>query len=158
MIKKQKITKNPLSSRRNRARRAALQALYQWQISGQSMNEVESFFLANTNFKRIDVDFFSALLYGINDRLLDLIKIIETHSDRSIDLVTPIERNALLIGIYELSERIDVPYRVVISEAVSLAQKFGTGDGCRFVNGVLDKIATRFRASEIAAEKNHERV
>ena len=156
MTEKQKTIKNSLGSRRNRARRAALQALYQWQISGQSMSEVESCFLANTNLKRIDEDFFSAILFGINDKFLELIKIIETNSDRSIDLVTPIERNALLIGIYELSERIDVPYRVVISEAVSLAQKFGTGDGCRFVNGVLDKIATGLRASEIAAETNHD--
>tara|TARA_E500000178_G_C16769081_1_gene638307 strand:- start:229 stop:591 length:363 start_codon:yes stop_codon:yes gene_type:complete len=117
------------------------------------MTQVELSFLSETNLKRADVNFFSSILTGVNQKFSDFIDIMELHSNRPIQTITPIERNVLLIGTFELSERIDIPYRVVISEAVSLSQKFGTGDGCRFVNGVLDKIAISLRSREISADK-----
>jgi N utilization substance protein B len=136
---------------RSRARRRALQALYAWQLSGSHMNAVIEQFRHEQDMEIADLDYFEDLVRGVERHCGELDAALAPHLDREIARVDPIERAALRIGAYELRHRIDVPYRVVINEAVEVAKRFGTDYGHTFVNGVLDKLAARVRAAEIAA-------
>lgn len=133
---------------RTRARRAALQALYQWQLTGLDVREIEQQFKGEQDFSKIDVEYFHELLVQIsrsvailNDDLVPLI-------DRPVHELDPVELAILRIGGYELRYRIDVPYRVVINEAVELAKRFGADASHKYVNGVLDKMAQQLRGEE----------
>ncbi len=149
---------NPTASQRHRAREALVQALYQWEVSGYSMIEVSAIFRADHDLKRADIPFFNEALTAIDrshDYLVDLLK---PCLSRDFSELTPIERNILLLGAYELSSRIDIPFKVVISEAVALSKKFGATDGYKFVNGVLDQLAARMRTFEMQAQIARERI
>ena len=148
----------PTASQRHRAREAAVQALYQWEMSGYSMIEVSAIFRADHDLKRADIPFFNEVITAIDHRHDDLVDLLKPCLSRDFSELTPIERNILLLGAYELSSRIDIPFKVVISEAVALSKKFGATDGHKFVNGVLDHLATSTRAIEIQACAEHERV
>jgi N utilization substance protein B len=102
-------------------------------------------------FQRSDREHFDALLHGCIREAAELDALFTRHLDRKIEQLSPIERGVLMIGSYELRHCIDIPYRVVINEAVELAKSYGGTDGHRFVNGVLDKVAGTLRATEIAA-------
>ncbi|MGA9342985.1 MAG: transcription antitermination factor NusB [Rhodanobacteraceae bacterium] len=133
---------------RSRARRRALQAVYAWQVSGSRMIAVIEQFRHEQDMEIADVAYFEDLLRGV-ERELDVLDAgIVPLIDRTIAEVDPIERAVLRIAAYELKQRRDVPYRVVINEAVEVTKRFGADQGHTFVNGVLDKLAAEWRAAE----------
>ena len=138
---------------RSRARRRALQAVYAWQISGNPIDRVIDEFRHEQDMEIADVDYFEDLVRGVATHREELDAALGPHLDREMDRVDPIERATLRIGAYELRHRIDVPYRVVINEAVEVAKRFGTDYGHTYVNGVLDKLAADWRAPEFSAGK-----
>ena len=148
----------PTASQRHRAREAVIQALYQWELSGYPMTQVAAMFRADNDLKRADVAFFHDALTAIDHTHQTLVDSLKPYLSRELSELTPIERNILLLGAYELSARIDIPFKVVISEAVALSKKFGATDGHKFVNGVLDQLAANARAIEVQALGARERV
>lgn len=136
------------TSQRKRARTLVLQALYQWQIGKSNVSQVEAEFRTDHDFARIDEAYFVEVFRNIPLNLGELDKQFEPLLDRSLDDVDPIELAILRIGTYELMHRIDVPFRVVLNEAVELAKQFGGTDGHKYVNSILDKLGPRLRAAE----------
>jgi len=149
--KKQK--KPSLTAMRRSARSFALQALYQWQMSGNSVTDIELQFRMDNDMSGTDLPLFSELLHGIPANAGELDKAYEPFLDRNLDDLDPIERAVLRIGSFELVHRIVVPYKVVINESVELAKTFGATESHRYINGVLDKLAARVRMSEINAKR-----
>lgn len=135
-------------SPRSRARRAVLQALYQWQLSGQTPDEVEAQFVAEQPLKHVDLDYFQQLLRNIPVHVDELDDALAPSLDRPVSQLDPIEKAILRIGAFELAHRPDVPWRVVINEAVELAKSFGAEQSHKYVNGILDKVAHVKRATE----------
>ncbi|MEC8126664.1 MAG: transcription antitermination factor NusB [Pseudomonadota bacterium] len=148
----------PTASQRHRAREAVIQALYQWELSGYPMAQVAAMFRADNDLKRADIAFFHDALTAIDHTHQTLVDSLKPYLSRELSELTPIERNILLLGAYELSARIDIPFKVVISEAVALSKKFGATDGHKFVNGVLDQLAGNARTIEVQALGTRERV
>ncbi len=144
---------NALAAQRRKARHFGLQALYQWTLSGAALSDIEAEFRVDNDFRHTDGDYFSAVLRGVTSDVDALEALFAPALDRSLDDLDPIERNLLRLGTYELRDRIDVPYKVVINEAVSLAKKFGATESHRYINGVLDKVARDLRTIEFAAEQ-----
>lgn len=138
---------------RSRARRRALQAVYAWQISGNPIDRVIDEFRHEQDMEIADLDYFEDLVRGVEKNRDELDAALAPHLDREMDRVDPIERATLRIGAYELRHRVDVPYRVVINEAVEVAKRFGTDYGHTYVNGVLDKLAADWRRAEFNAGK-----
>lgn len=143
-----------MSRARSLARQRAMQALYQWQLTGQNPVDIERQFMEEQDMKKVDSKYFQELLIGIPQQLAELDGYSREVLDRSIDQVDPIERAILRIGIYELKNRIDIPYRVVINEAVELAKTFGAEQGHRYINGILDKLAKQLRSVEVNAARS----
>jgi transcription antitermination protein NusB len=143
--------KSTSKSPRHRARELALQGIYQWRITAGDEAKIEKQIHAEKNLGRYDRELFSRLLLGALGRHADIEALISPHLDRPIEELSPVEYAVLLLGAFELSQHIEVPYKVVINEAVELAKTFGGTDGHKFVNGVLDKLAPQLRASEMAA-------
>ncbi len=144
-----------LASTRHKARHYAVQGLYQWQLNRAAINEIEAQFRVDYNMKGVDLGYFHELLAGASRSAEALDEIIKPLAkDRSLDELDPVTLSLLRMSLYELQERIDVPYRVVIHEAVNLAKKFGPEDSQKFVNGILDKAARDLRAIEVNAEAN----
>ncbi len=133
---------------RRRARRRALQALYQWQITGQSGQDVFLQFSADEDHAKLDQELFRELVREVTDESGELDAEIGALSDRAVEHLDPVEHAVLLIGVYELKHRVEVPYRVVINEAVELTRQFGAEDGHKFVNALLDRAARRLRPEE----------
>ncbi|RCS29140.1 transcription antitermination factor NusB [Rhodanobacter denitrificans] len=133
---------------RSRARRRALQALYAWQLSGSHMNAVIEQFRHEQDMEVADLDYFEDLLHGVEKNVDALDASLRPHLDREVAQVDPIERAALRLAAYELKFRPDVPYRVVINEAIEVTKRFGADHGHSYVNGVLDKLAGELRAVE----------
>lgn len=144
------IGDKPKPSARKKARRFALQALYQWQIAKGNIADIEAQFRADNNMKKVDVDYFHELLHKIPAQVDSLDQAFEPYLDRKLDELGVVEISALRIGSYELCHRLDVPYRVVINEAVDLAKTFGAEQSYRYVNGILDRLAKQVRKAEIA--------
>jgi len=145
---------NPSKNRtpRHRAREFALQGLYQWLLNNEPAGTVVNHIRAAHGFDKADSDYFAALLYGA---IKDSVALRETFApliDRGVAELSPIEHAVLLIGAYELKNNLDIPYRVVINEAVELTKSFGGIDGHKYVNGVLDKLAPKLRADEVSAD------
>ena len=141
---------NALAAQRRKARHYGLQALYQWTLSGASPSDIVAEFRVDNDFRHTDGEYFSAVVNGVVDDVDGLESLFEPALDRTLDELDPIERNLLRLGTFELRDRIDVPYKVVISEAVALAKKFGATDSHRYINGVLDKVARELRQIELA--------
>lgn len=141
-----------LAARRHKARHYAMQALYQWHMAGASIAQIEVEFCADNDMSNVDIEYFSELLHGIPHMLGELDRLFEEHLDRDKDDLGAVELALLRIGSYELMQRIDVPYKVAINEAVNLAKKFGATDSFKYINGILDKVARQTRAIEIAAD------
>lgn len=142
-----------VSSDRTRARRYAMQALYEWQVSGKSPREIEQQFLIEHQTRNFDRPYFKELLIGTTDQVEELDKLITPFSVRPFAEVDLIEKAILRLGSYELKNRIDIPYRVVINEAIELSKTFGADQGHRFINGTMDKLAEDLREIEVAAKK-----
>ena len=143
---------NPLAAKRHKARHYAMQALYQWRMAGTAPDRIEAEFRGDYDFGKVDGAYFHELLHNIRadieaiDSLFAPCLVERTPSE-----LDPVEQALLRIGTYELKTRLDVPYKVVINEAVNLARKFGATDGHKFINGVLDRLARQLRSSEVNA-------
>lgn len=137
---------------RVRARRFALQALYQWQMAGQNLASIEQQFIEDPEMNlvknKIDLSYFKELLHQIPAQCSALDAQLELHMNRTMASVDPVERAILRMGAYELMFRMDVPYRIILNEAIELAKMFGAEQSHRFVNGVLDKVRHQVRRSE----------
>ena len=144
---------NPLAAKRHKARHYAMQALYQWHMAGASLAEIEAEFRADYDFDKVDGDYFHDLLHEIPAEVDSIEALFEPFMvERSLEELDPIERALLRIGTFELMSRIDVPYKVVINEAVNLAKKFGASESHKFINGVLDQVAHQQRSVEVTAD------
>ena len=137
---------------RTRARELMVQALYQKQIAGHSTPELLAQFHEQAAYKRVDQAFFDTQFASVSDSQDSLESQIEKLIDRPLDQLDPVELAILLIGVYELESRPDVPFRVVINECVNLAKRFGSTDGHKYINACLDVAAKSFRESEIQAQ------
>ena len=135
---------------RNKARQAALQALYQWQLTGQAPDHILREFIEERPLHGVEVEYFRELLQQIPSHAEQLDELLKPHLDREIAEIDPIERAILRLGAYELAYQPAIPYKVVLNEAVDLAKIFGGEQGHRFVNAVLDKLAATLRAPELA--------
>jgi len=144
---------NARTTSRRRARELVLQGLYQRQLSGNDAAVVSADLVASQGYQRADQSYFGELWDGVTREYETLLTALVPHLDRAPAELSPIERAILVIGAWELAHRIEIPYRVVINEAVEVAKSFGGTDGHRYVNGVLDKLAVDLRSAEIAAAK-----
>jgi len=137
---------------RTRARELLLQALYQKQIAGHESAELLSQFREQVAYQRVDQAFFDKALADICKSQSDLEKTIEPFVDRPLEQLDPVELGILLIGVYELRSRADVPFRVVINEGINLAKRFGATDGHKYINACLDVAAKSLRSDEVQAQ------
>lgn len=137
-----------MSRARHNARRCALQAVYQWQVGGQDVTEIESQFLGEEDITRADAAFFGLLVHGVAAQAPALDEHLRPFLDRPVAELDPVELAILRIAAEELAHHPETPYRVVINEAVELAKGFGAEQSHRYVNGVLDKVARVLRPAE----------
>ena len=140
-----------MSRSRSLARERAMQALYQWQMTGQNLADIEQQFITEQDMKSVDKGYFKELLHEVPTHIDEFDAMCGELLSRPIEQVDPVERAILRIGLYELQQRLDIPYRVVINEAVELAKSFGAEAGHKFVNGTLDKAAKSLREVEVKA-------
>jgi len=144
-----KTRRVPLAQRR-RARRLVLQALYSWQLTDGEVSEIESQYRAD-NTGKVDWDYFHEVFSAIPGQAEELNLQFSPFLDRDSDALDPIEKALLYLGAFELMNRLDIPYRVVINECVELAKVFGATDSYKYINGVLDRLAKQLRSTEVAA-------
>lgn len=141
-----------MSQARTNARKAAVQALYQWQMTGQNLGTIEMQFLEEERLKEAQKSYFNELFHGVPKSLDIIDETLAQFVDRPVEAIDPVERAILRIGVYELLNRLDMPYRVVLNESINLAKCFGADGSHRYVNGILDKVAHQKRAPEIQAK------
>src|SRR3990167_4310763 len=134
---------------RHNARHYAVQAMYQWQVAGAPVGDIEQEFLSQHIEKKLDMEYFKELIHGIPANKDDIDAAIKPFLNRSMTDIDPVELAVLRLATYELLKRPDVPYRVIINEALQLTKKFGSVEGYKFVNGILDRIAKAHRATEM---------
>ena len=137
------------SRARSKARRCALQAIYQWQVGGQAIADIESQFMAEQDLSQADVAYFSELVHGVPAHAAELDAHMTPYLDRPVAELDPVELAILRIGISELAHHLDIPFRVVINEAVELAKVFGAEQSHRYINGIMDKVARDLRRTEL---------
>jgi transcription antitermination protein NusB len=137
-----------MKSARRRSRELALQALYAWQISGEGAAGLRTQASQSKEFDKADSKYFARLLEGTIEEARALERLIEPVLDRKLKELSPVERGILLLAAFELKNAPDIPFRVVINEAVELAKEYGGTDGHKYVNGVLDKLAAKLRPDE----------
>ena len=138
---------------RGRSRRFAMQAIYQWQMTGDSITDIKQQFFDENNFANIDAEYFSELVSGVASSISDTDPLLEKNMSRVVDSVDPVERSILRIAVYEFLNRFDVPYRVVLNEAISITKEYCAENSHTFVNAVLDKVAKEIRHVEVKAQK-----
>lgn len=136
-------------SLRKKARRYAVQGIYQWHLSGNAIDEIEMQFLETINQAKVDIPYFREILVNTLSSITQLDELLTPYMDRDFSEINPVELAVLRLAAYELKERMDIPYKVVINEALELTKTFGATDGHKFVNGVLDKMAKKMRPLEI---------
>lgn len=138
-------------SARVRARRSVVQALYQWSMSGNDMGTViREFEQDRTELNRADIDYFREILKGIGRHQQDIETVLQDLLDRPLAELDPVEKSILCLGLYELKHHPEIPWRVVLNEAIELAKMFGAEQSHKYVNGILDKAARQIRAVELA--------
>ena len=143
-----------MSKPRTLARKRAAQALYMWDMSGTDLVDIDEQFILEHDMKNVDIKYFQELLHKIPAKLDSIDEQITLFLDRSFQEIDPVEKAIMRIGVYELQNRIDIPYRVVINEAVELAKIFGAEDGHKYVNSILDAAAKKLRDVEVKARQN----
>jgi N utilization substance protein B len=149
------IHANPNKNRtpRHRAREFALQGLYEWLLNNEDAGAIDAHIREAHGFDKADAEHFDTLLHGAIRQAPSLREGLSPLIDRPIDQLSPVEHAALLIGAYELCNHVEIPYKVVINEAVELTKSFGGIDGHKYVNGVLDKFAAKVREAEPGGAK-----
>jgi len=140
-----------MSSAKTNARKCAVQALYQWQMTGESLTRIEMNFLEEELLKGAQKKYFTEIFHGVPKQLNVIDEALSEFVDRPVDKIDPVERAVLRIGVYELINRLDTPYKVIINEGVNLAKCFGADGSHKYINGVLDKVSQKIRAVEIKA-------
>ncbi len=151
--KKKPPRRSPAHAARRRSRELALQGLYEWLVSGSDAGVIDAHMREQPDFNLVDSEHFDALLHGCVRDAAQLDQALSRHLDRRSTALSPVEHAALLIGSWELINCIEIPYRVVINEAVELTKSFGGTDGHKYVNGVLDKTAADLRPVEVQAAR-----
>jgi transcription antitermination protein NusB len=139
-----------MKSARRRSRELALQGLYAWQLSGEAVSGLRSQLADSEDFDKADAQYFDRLLRGTIEQAAEIERELAPALDRKPEQLSPVERAILLLAGFELRNSPEVPYKVVINEAVELAKVFGGTDGHKYVNGVLDRVAKALRPSEAA--------
>jgi N utilization substance protein B len=145
-----------MSQTKTNARKAVVQALYQWQMTGQSLIDIEQQFVEEERLKNVQKSYFKELFHGVPSCLDVLDETLAEFVDRPVDTIDPVERAILRMGVYELLYRPEMPYKVVINESINLAKYFGADGSHRYVNGILDKVAQLKRAVEIKSKAQGE--
>jgi transcription antitermination protein NusB len=133
---------------RSIARKLAMQALYQWQLTQQSALEIKTQFLESEDSTGVDREYFDEILTGCIARHEELAASLTPFIDRPVAQLDPVETAILMIGMFELQHRLDIPFRVVINEAVDLCKRFGATEAHKYVNAVLDRAARELRTAE----------
>lgn len=146
-------TKKSLAKARGKSRRLAMQAIYQWQMTGDNITDIKQQFFDDNNMSQLDAGFFSEMVSGVATSISQLDPFLEKNMTRSIESVDPVERSILRLATYEFVHRLDIPYRVVINEAVNIAKEYCEENSHGFVNAVLDKVAKEVRHIEVASAK-----
>ena len=142
-----------MKSARHKARELALQGLYQWLLAKEHADEIRAHLAEFKGYDKADQRYLDLLLEGVIADAAELEAAFTPLLDRPVEELSPVERGVMLIGAYELAHVSDVPYKVVINEAVELAKSYGGTDGHKYVNGVLDKLAAKLRPAEVKARK-----
>ena len=137
-----------MSNARTLARRSAVQAIYQWQLTGFDLAEIERQFIEEHGLGKAELAYFTELLHEVPAHLNHIDAALAEFADRPVAQLDPVERAILRIGAYELLFRPDVPYRVIVNEGINLAKEFGATQSHKYVNGILDRVARRHRAAE----------
>ena len=138
---------------KQKTRKLLLQALYSWELGGIDLQTIEVNFHIENDMSKVDTELFKKLLYDVPKHLSKIDAAYEPHLDRQPQQLDPISRAILRISTYELLFSIEVPYKVAINEGVNLAKTFGPTDAFKFINGVLDRVAVKNRAVEVAASQ-----
>lgn len=154
MSEEKKGSKKSVAKARGKSRRFAMQAIYQWQMTGDSITGIKQEFFEDNNFSAIDAEYFSELVSGVASSIGELDPFLEKNMSRSVESVDPVERSILRIAVYEFLYRLDVPYRVVLNEAVNIAKEYCAENSHGFVNAVLDKVAKEIRHIEVNSAKS----
>lgn len=136
------------SRARSLARKLAMQALYQWQLTQQDADEIKQQYLESDDSAGVDEDHFVELVTQIIARHEQISTVLKPFVDRPLEQLDPVEAGILMVGIYEMQNRLDIPYRVVINEGVDLCKRFGATDAHKYINAVLDRAAREIRAAE----------
>ena len=143
-----------MSKARSRARRMAMQGLYEWQVAENDPLDVYHTYQNEHDLKKVDEEYFKELMLGVPAKLQELDKALASHLSRPIKEIDPVELAILRLACFELMFRADVPYRVVINESIELAKTFGAEAGHKFINGILDKVSIDVRPTEVKRKKN----
>lgn len=143
----------PKPSERRRARQLAMQALYQWDMNHTPAIDLIQQFSTSHNMQKVDCTYFEALVTGVTAHVADLDQLIRPQLDRDLETLNPVERAILRLSTEEFQHHPDVPFKVVINEAIELAKKYGADQGHKYVNGVLDRLAPILRPVEAASRK-----
>lgn len=142
-----------MSNARTQARRMAVQGLYEWQMTDNDVHMIISQFLQEHAEKKLDREYFEELMRAIPEHLAEIDAYLKPYLSRPLQEIDLVERAILRLATYELAYRPELPYRVIINEAVELAKRFGAEEGHRFINGILDKVAGKLRVTEIKMKK-----
>jgi len=140
---------------RSKARQFAIQALYQSILTGHDAALIDTQFVAEHDMEKTDIHYFQEVLHQVIDHKPSLTDLMRDFLSRAFDSVDPVEQAILLLACYELQYRPDIPYKVIINEAVELGKTFGAEDGHKFINGILDRVAGKVRVDEITARKKN---
>ncbi len=142
-----------MSSAKTNARKCAVQALYQWQMTGDSLSRIETYFLEGELLKGAQKSYFYDIFHGVPGQLDIIDEALSEFVDRPVEKIDPVERAILRLGVYELINRLDTPYKVIINEGVDLAKTYGAEGSHKYINGILDKVSRKKRALEIKAKQ-----
>jgi transcription antitermination protein NusB len=138
-------------NKKSKAREFAVQALYEWVLTGHEVSSIDQHFLSEHDMSKTDIPYFQELLHKVVDHHLSLKDLMVDFLSRSFDSVDPVEQSILMLSCYELQYKLEIPYRVIINEGVELGKTFGAEDGHKFINGILDRVASHIRADEVKA-------
>ena len=151
---KKSVTQKSLARARGKSRRLAMQAIYQWQMTGDNITDIKQQFFDENNMAKLDSAFFSETVSGVASSISELDPLLEKYMSRKVESVDPVERSILRLATYEFINRFDVPYRVVLNEAVTITKEYCAENSHTFVNAVLDKVAKEIRHIEVQSSKS----
>jgi len=148
------VSKKSVAKSRGKSRRLAMQAIYQWQMTGDNISDIKQQFFEENNMAKLDAEFFSAMVSGVASSISELDPLLEKYMTRTVESVDPVERSILRLATYEFINRLEIPYRVVLNEAVNITKEFCSEKSHTFVNAVLDKVAKEIRQVETQSDKS----